>query len=434
MLVTSNGATAGSLISIAVYGSINAGKSSLINALLSRDECKVSAIGGKTKIATSYIANELGSKNTIYSVEGGGVKMVDTPGICEVNGDERAFIAIEAARRSHIVLFVVVGDLASHEHVALQELIEINKPVLLDFNQIDRFNQSQRNEIIFALRNKVEIDLGLENIIMTASAPVKRIYAVDEHGNESFIEKAGIPEIEALVLRINTLLKNERDQLLLLPEIIGEIEKNDLRRRKQRESGLEVITSYSINTALIVSLNPVPFLDIAAGIGGLGTLIYKLADIYGVALGASEIDSIAGALIIYAMSVLAVSCGSYLAGSALKLIPWIGTVTGAIVQAGSVGYTMWVLGLAVQEYLENDCQWQGGVDETLKRIISVVDKDAITARIVARIKSKLNSKMEGARTSDDIIDLAETDKLISYYESKYPFLNRNRSHPPAVVV
>ncbi len=52
-------------------------------------------------------------------------------------GSDRATIAWEAARQADLLLFVISGDVTEIERIALEQLREVGKPLLLVFNKID---------------------------------------------------------------------------------------------------------------------------------------------------------------------------------------------------------------------------------------------------------------------------------------------------------
>ena len=72
------------------------------------------------------------------------VVLLDTPGINEVGGAERAAMAHDAARRADLILFVTDSDLNQLEFSALAELATSHKPILLVFNKIDNYSAEQR--------------------------------------------------------------------------------------------------------------------------------------------------------------------------------------------------------------------------------------------------------------------------------------------------
>lgn len=117
-------------VNVAIVGSPNVGKSSLLNALLEKDRAIVSAIPGTTRDTLSEII--------VYN----GIKfnLTDTAGIRE-NGDEIEKIGIERAKKeiknADIVLFVI--DLEremTKEETELLNLLDNSKTILI-LNKID---------------------------------------------------------------------------------------------------------------------------------------------------------------------------------------------------------------------------------------------------------------------------------------------------------
>ena len=67
------------------------------------------------------------------------VVLVDTPGLAEVQGEQRATMARSAARDADVVLFVVDGPLKDFESQLLAQLADMKKRVLLLLNKLDWF-------------------------------------------------------------------------------------------------------------------------------------------------------------------------------------------------------------------------------------------------------------------------------------------------------
>lgn len=101
-------------IHIAVFGRVGVGKSALLNALLGEPRFATSPLHGETKDARmAHWRTESG---------GGGVYLIDTPGINEVDGEARERLAHEVAGRADLVLFVVDGDITQPEIAALRRI------------------------------------------------------------------------------------------------------------------------------------------------------------------------------------------------------------------------------------------------------------------------------------------------------------------------
>ena len=72
------------------------------------------------------------------------VVLIDTPGINEVDGAERAQMARDAAPRADLILFVTDSDLNQTEYSALAELAATHKPIILVLNKIDNYTAAEQ--------------------------------------------------------------------------------------------------------------------------------------------------------------------------------------------------------------------------------------------------------------------------------------------------
>ena len=68
---------------------------------------------------------------TTPQLGGAKLQLIDTPGIDEVDGEQRAELARQVARQAELILFVISGDMTRLEFEALAELREASKPILL---------------------------------------------------------------------------------------------------------------------------------------------------------------------------------------------------------------------------------------------------------------------------------------------------------------
>ena len=78
------------------------------------------------------------------------VRLIDTPGIEEVGDSTRGPIAIEAARRADVVLFVAAEDLTATARSALVDLRMAGKPMLVAVNKMDLLDPDERAEVLRA--------------------------------------------------------------------------------------------------------------------------------------------------------------------------------------------------------------------------------------------------------------------------------------------
>ena len=110
---------------IVAFGRVSVGKSAMLNALLGENRFSTSPLHGETKTT---------QRGQLREYVDGGVFLIDTPGINEVDGEERELLAREVANRADLVLFIVDGDLTESETSALRAIADMNRPILLVLN------------------------------------------------------------------------------------------------------------------------------------------------------------------------------------------------------------------------------------------------------------------------------------------------------------
>src|SRR5262249_1369494 len=96
-------------VEIVLFGEIDTGKSALINALVGKGVAEVDVRGGWTKEVWS--TSWSGCGYVVPGFEQSQVVLLDTPGINEVDGAQRATMAHDAAARADLILFVTDSDL-----------------------------------------------------------------------------------------------------------------------------------------------------------------------------------------------------------------------------------------------------------------------------------------------------------------------------------
>ncbi|MCK5665948.1 MAG: 50S ribosome-binding GTPase, partial [Thiotrichaceae bacterium] len=147
---------------IAVFGRVSVGKSSVLNALLGKQAFSVSILHGETK--TEGIAEW-------QEVDAGGVYLIDTPGINEIDGEERERLAHEVASRSDLLLFVIDSDLTDIELNALKMVAATNRPIILVVNKADQYSEDEVLQLRTIIRKRVSGLIAPENIVFSAASP-----------------------------------------------------------------------------------------------------------------------------------------------------------------------------------------------------------------------------------------------------------------------
>lgn len=157
---SSSGQKIKSGVNVAIVGSPNVGKSSLLNALLGQDRAIVSSTAGTTRDTISETILHRGIK----------FNLTDTAGIRE-KGDEIEKIGIERARqeiqKSDLILFVCdLSKKLSQSELSLLNSLEKSKTIFVG-NKIDlgnNFAQNNFESVSISAKNGTNISLLLDKI------------------------------------------------------------------------------------------------------------------------------------------------------------------------------------------------------------------------------------------------------------------------------
>ena len=143
-------------IHIAAFGRVGVGKSSLLNALLHLNAFSTSPLHGETRSE---------ERAAWRSHRDGNVILVDTPGIDEYEGAERSRLAQRISRRADIVLMLCEGDLTRSEFKALENLVAMQRTVLLVLNKADRYTAEETSLLLQRLRERTHELVPADRVI-----------------------------------------------------------------------------------------------------------------------------------------------------------------------------------------------------------------------------------------------------------------------------
>jgi len=376
-------------IHIAAFGRVSVGKSATLNALLGEERFTTSPLHGETK------RTQMGTWDEYQS---GGIYLIDTPGLNEVDGEARERLAHEVANRSDLVLFIVDGDLTESEIRALRTLTGQRRPVILVFNKMDRYTQMDREILRASLLRHSEGVIEPKDIVCVSAKPAERLVVmVDEAGNETETLRQPKPDVEALRKRLWELLEAEGKSLAALNASLFAGNLSDLVGQRilevKRELGERLIRTYCAAKGVAVALNPVPVADLAAAAVVDVSMVVHLSKLYGLPLSKSE----AGSLVKTIFGQLAILMGAtwliHLVASALKAgTGGLSTVLTGGAQGAVAYYSTFIVGQVAEEYLAQGKSWgEGGPKQVVREILSGLDRDSILAQarsdIAARIRS-----------------------------------------------
>ena len=327
------------VIHLCFFGEISTGKSSLIKALVPEADVAIDVVGGSTSETRHYRwRNRAGNEILLTDVPGTGGH--------EAGLDE---VALEEARRAHVVLFVCEGDLSRAEADAVSQLLVFDKPLVLVMNKTDRFDVEEQAALMQRLLQRVEKMGGaLERDKVVAVSAGGEIDVIEraEDGSESVSRRQRPADIGVLVVAINRLLEDDsqpldvrRDRAVfrLAAEKLAEAEKQ---YRAQRS---EQIIRNSTRKAVIGSLAAVsPGTDVIIQ-GYIGTaMTQELCALYGAAPRDLDIEQFLNLSQSRVGKALPLTLA--VAGNGLKAFPGIGTVAGGLAHAVAYGLIFDALG------------------------------------------------------------------------------------------
>ncbi|HHP7229941.1 MAG TPA: GTP-binding protein [Xenococcaceae cyanobacterium] len=399
-----------SVLQIAVFGMVGRGKSSVLNALIGKDIFATGALHGVTRniaqIDWDMDKAQLQRLTISQSGSQNKIQLLDTPGIDEINGEQREILAHSLATKVDLILFVVSGDITQVEYQALSQLRQAGKPMLLVFNKIDQYPETDRQIIYQKIRDeRVKELISPEEIIMVAAAPVELQAITGIDGKIKVSRVRGKPQIENLKLKIWELLEQEGKSLIALNSMLyaDTINEQILQRKLaiRDNAANDLIQKGAMVKATATALNPVTAIDLFAGAIIDVALILALSRLYGIPMTqqgaiallqkiAFSMGGIGGSEL---LATLGLSSLKGLLGvsvpltGGLALAPYLSI---AIAQGSVAGVSSYAIGQITKTYLANGASWGAKSPKTVVQdILNSLDERSILNRIKSELQAKL---------------------------------------------
>jgi small GTP-binding protein len=396
-------------IEIAAFGMVSRGKSSVLNALLGNDVFEVGATHGTTVARAAQrwqhdVADRPG-------LEGARLIVVDTPGIDEVAGEVREALANDVARHADLILFVVAGDMQRREVEALTELRQAQKPIIVVFNQVDRYPDVDRDQIYAKIKDeRVKHLVRPDDIVMTAARPDPYKVKIQLPDGTSRVEwERPAPLIDPLKTRILDVLEREGKALVALNTLLiaGDLHAEIVARkvRIRDDSANRLIWNFAMATGAAVALNPIPVADIAGGLAVDVGMIVALSKVYGIPLTSRTATSLVRDMMLALGAMGAAGITTRLVASGIKSsLAGLTIMTGGLAapltalgygafglaQAAAAGTTAYVLGQGAKTFLRQGCQWgPRGIKTVIREILAQAKADSVIDRLREDLKKRL---------------------------------------------
>lgn len=381
------------VVEIAVFGEINSGKSSLLNALLGRKVFATSAEGGKTRERTRHEWTP--DLKEFAGLAASRLVVVDTPGLNEVGGLDRAVLAQKVVRYSDLVLFVTFGDLNDNELSALRLLHELDKPIILVLNKIDLFRRQELDETLSVVRSRVAGLIGDADVVFTAADPRplhRLVHLADGSQREEEVRRS--PIVEDLQARILEILTREGKAVVALNANLFAAEVSEriarLKVAARQAEADTLINRFMWVKACAVALNPIPIADVAGGALSDAVMVQRLSEVYGQKFSRSNAQQLIKEILGAWGVAVTVEWLTHLAAVALKTTaPLVGHAVAAVPQAMAAAWTCYVVGQAATRYFRDGGWGPRGAKAIVREIIDGIDQDSVLRPLKDRLIARL---------------------------------------------
>ncbi|MDB9528546.1 GTP-binding protein [Oscillatoria sp. CS-180] len=401
------------VLRMAVFGLVSRGKSAVINALLGENVLPTGPLHGVTRWPRSvYWQPSIDAVHDLDELPQ--IELIDTPGLDEVDGEVRSSMAQEVAHQADLILFVVAGDITRTEYDALTTLQEARKPLLLVFNKIDLYPDTDQQAIYDVLTQlwrasgsrQPNAALAVDDIVMIAADPMPMQVRVEWPDGRITHEWEKLPpQIDDLKHALLTIARQDGTALIALNALReADTLETDIARRAialHREEAEELIWKFAKYKALAVALNPIAVLDLAGGFLTDLVMIRSLAKLYGLPITQHEarklwqaIAKSSGTLLLSEVGtglLLGTGKGAAAIWSAFDSAGGFSALISVMAaQAGASGYGTYAVGKAAQVYLEQGCTWgPNGVKAVMKDILKQIDSESTVSRLRQELESQL---------------------------------------------
>ncbi len=404
------------VVQIAAFGMVGRGKSSLLNALVGEEVFETGPLHGVTQTAQrvnwSLTEETIGSNERALRAtfpandkSGAQVELIDTPGLDEVDGETRTALAEKIAKQADLILFVVSGDITKLEYIALAQLREAGKPILLVLNKVDQYPKTDRLAIYQKIRHeRVKELLSPDDIVMASASPLVKTITHNSDGTKGIRLARGKAKIGELKLKILEILQREGKALVALNTMVYADNINEqLLERKlsiRDECAEELIWKATMTKAIAIALNPLTVIDILSGAVIDIFMILGLSKLYGIPMTETGAVKLLQKI---ALSMGGISASELLANlglSSLKTLLGISApatggislgpyVSVALTQAGVAGVSSYGLGQVTKAYLANGATWgPDGPKAVINKILGTLDEHSILNQIKEELQLK----------------------------------------------
>jgi small GTP-binding protein len=378
------------ILQIAVFGMVGRGKSSLLNALLGEEVFQTGPTHGITQTVDKATWG-------ISKVSLGSVELIDTPGIDEVGGAERAELALQTAEQADLILFVVAGDITRVEFEAIARLRRVAKPMVLVFNKVDQYSRTDREAIYRKIiDDRLKNLLSPDEVVLAASHPLVPKPILQEDGSYEIELVRDKPQITDLKLKILEILDREGKSILAINSLLyaDRVHERIIARKMSIRDyrANRLIWNGVMTQAVAIAVSPITVIDLITTAVVNISVILALSKLYGITMTHQ------GALNLLKQIALAmggISATDLLTNLGLGLLKGVAGPGAhmpiALSQATIGGMSTYGIGMITKEYLAHGASWGAkGPKAVISRILNSLDQASIMGKIREELQQKLD--------------------------------------------
>ena len=338
-------------LEIVAFGTISSGKSSLLNSLAGRQVFASDVVGGTTT-----------KQSEIPWPGNDKLVLVDTPGLAEVRGEGRAAEAAQAARHSDLVLLVVDGPLKAYEVDLAEQLLSMEKRLVVCLNKEDWYPPDDQAELTQQIGSQLPAIDAADVVAVRATSVTRTRIRVTADGNEEEENVELPPDVQSLADRLLQIVEHDGTELLLANLLIqsrGLVDEAKVRVRAMLDQRAdEIISKHMWAAGGAAGINPIPLLDIAGGSIITVKMVVELAQVYKQPIDSDTIIKMLEQLGKNLIAIVGVTAASPAVasgiGALLKTVPGIGTIAGGLVQGVVQALVTRWIGNVFVTYFQNE--------------------------------------------------------------------------------
>ena len=357
----------------------------MVRGLLPDAQIATDVLGGTTTDLQRH-AWQSPSGDTIY--------ITDAPGINAADSREEA-LAREEALRAHLVIYVCEGDLTRDQWLALETLLEFDKPLVVAINKIDRLSEQDLAQIRKRISERLAAHKRVSVVAVQAGGSEEIIRELPGE-QEQRITRQREPQVDELLDTLQTQLESNPNALASLRDTAvlrlaaGKLDAALDARRSERAD--ELVRTYTRRAVVGAMAALTPGSDLVIQ-GALATqFVRELCTLYDAEPRDMQIEKLLKSanrkLRRNSALVLAV------AGNGLKAFPGVGTITGGLMHAVAYGLLFDTLGRAMVHNLRTRGELQP--EPTARVFENLLDEDLFprARRLASLVLKRDESKHE----------------------------------------